>query len=914
MGSAYSGTEFWIEMIGFFTRHMKRNKTIFLAVLIGLIFQTGMNAVEGLNVINIFNDDQGYHDFGRLGFPDIKIPGDSVYFDGHGKTEAKDYITQEGNQLVDTQDKGGNYRMDFRLPSTDMVNAPNVIFIAIEDFNPAHMGCYGGQALTPNIDQLAQEAVIFRNASCDNPVCNPSRTALLTGLRPPTSGVFGNQDNWKEMVLPRIEATLPEHFKNNGYETVKIGKIFHLTFKHPASWSRELPERVSGRQLLGSWSPEVVPLLNEVENDPGTDWFNENLSWGPIDCDPGVFRDGHLATNVESYLAEEHEDPFFLAVGFHAPHVKFAAPSQFFDLYDLDEIDLPDNPPDDLADIPTIHSKNTLHSIIDDITWKDIKRAQFACMSYVDWCVGTIMESVRANDLEENTIIVIWTDHGLMLGEHFQWGKGGSKLFNETTQVGCIWKVPGITPEGVISNSMVETIDFFPTWFDLCNIEPPVHVQGSSFKALLEDPSQVGKKAGFSWGSQKRLSVQTGRFRLNMDTDLDPSSFELYDHEIDPNEYVNLRSDPMYADTIQQLISYYLKEFDDSKPVEGVSIFSCPASKIESGSFYQLNASVIPIDAAEDGLTWRSSNTEIATVDAQGLVMALSTGVVTIQAETLDGGFIAACEIEVYRTEVAVYGVSIGDCPRYAMETGNTHQLTAKVAPADATDGSVTWASSNPEVATVDETGLITGISQGTATITITTNDGGFSSTCKVGVMSSAISVTGIAMSGCSTGELAVGDTLQLRGIVSPQDADDKTVLWSSTDTSVAVVDYSGLVTIKSEGNTTIIATSHDGGFTDECMIVAQGNIGTTVPGKHLSDNGIRVYPNPVKDVLNIVIPGDNSKKQITIYNTSGQVLFIHNIQTDHAEIEVSKLPPQQMIFIRVISGAHAAYFKISIQ
>lgn len=434
---------------------------------------------------------------------------------------------------------------------------PNVLFIAIEDFNPEHLGCYGGQALTPNIDRVAAEGMVFRNAFCDVAVCNPSRTALLTGLRPQSSGVYGNADDWRELALPKIGFTMPQHFKNNGYETVRIGKMFHLNMGHPDSWSKELPERIEGRKLLSSWHQEVVPLLKKVEGDNGKGWFNQNLHWGPIDCQPGEFRDGHYVTSVENYLAESHDQPFFLGVGFHAPHVKFAAPKQFFDLYQLDEINLPDNPPNDLVDVPSGIEKNTLHGSIDSLTWRDIKRAQFACISYVDWCIGKVLDALENNNLKDNTIIVIWTDHGFGLGEHFQWSKGGNKLFSEITQVGCIWKVPGMTPQGTVSNSVVETIDFFPTWFELCNIEIPSRAQGKSFVNILKDPSVQVKNAAFTWGTRNRLSVQTERYRLNLDRDLDPSSFELYDHKYDPDEYINVSCNPQYSETIDQLVSYY---------------------------------------------------------------------------------------------------------------------------------------------------------------------------------------------------------------------------------------------------------------------------------------------------------------------------------------------------------------------
>ena len=434
---------------------------------------------------------------------------------------------------------------------------PNVIFIAIEDFSPKHFGCYGGKAVTPNIDALAKEGVVFKNAFCQAPVCNPSRTSLLTGLRPPSSGVYGNADEWKEMALPKISATMPQHFKNNGYDAVKVGKLFHYPMEHPESWSRELKTPVEGRKILGSYSTEVIPLLNKLAPVEGGGYFTSDLQWGPIDCEPGEFRDGHYATVASEYLTEKHEKPFFLALGFHAPHVKFAAPKQFFDLYDVNDIELPDNPVNDLDDVPAINSKATVFEVMDSTEWRDIKRAQFACISYVDWCIGEVLQAIKDNKLDKNTAVVIWTDHGFLLGEHFQFSKGGNKLFEETANVGFIWKVPGITPEGVISESVVETIDIFPTLFDLCDLPVPDHVEGKSFVPLLKNPSMPWKKAAFTWGTRKRVSVQTERYRFNTDTDINPNSFELYDHKYDPDEYINVSCNQQYKTVIDSLILFY---------------------------------------------------------------------------------------------------------------------------------------------------------------------------------------------------------------------------------------------------------------------------------------------------------------------------------------------------------------------
>lgn len=434
---------------------------------------------------------------------------------------------------------------------------PNVVFFAIEDFSPKHLGAYGGKAKTPNIDAIASEGVIFKNSFCAGPVCNPSRTSLFTGLRPPTTGVFGNTDDWKKMALPMIPTTLPNHFHNNGYNAVWAGKMYHHQKEHPEGWTRELETPVKGRKMLSSYSPEVMEVLNSLPHQDVGGYFVTDLQWGPVDCDPGAFRDGHYATVASEFLAQKHDKPFFMAIGFHAPHLKLAAPKQFFDLYDVNEIELPENPENDLDDIPLIKTKTEIFEVMDSAQWRDIKRAQFACISYVDWCIGQIVQSLKKNNLYDNTIVVIWTDHGFMQGEHFQFSKGGNKLFEETNNVAFIWKVPGLAPEGVASESVVEDIDMFPTLFELTGITIPEHVQGKSFVPLLKNPTMPWKDAGFTWASPRRVSIQTERYRFNTNTNFDPALFELYDHKYDPRENINVSCNPQYEPVIEKLIGYY---------------------------------------------------------------------------------------------------------------------------------------------------------------------------------------------------------------------------------------------------------------------------------------------------------------------------------------------------------------------
>lgn len=320
-------------------------------------------------------------------------------------------------------------------PAAAMPKHPNVVFIAIEDFSPQRLGCYGGPVRSPNIDQLAADGVLFEKAYCMSPVCNASRTALFTGLRPDTTGVFSNSQDWREM-LPGI-TTMPMHLRAHGYDTVRIGKMYHGLWEHDASWTDVISE-IHDRSITGAKRPVISPKKPPTGK-------RDNLKWGPTGNDPTGDRDGQIAEQAVRFLATDHERPFFLGIGFHSPHLAFRAPDRFHELYPPEEIELPQTPVDDLEDTP-IGGPHADQRRLSTEEWRQVVSSHYAAISYSDWCVGKVLDALDRTGRADDTIVVLWSDHGFMLGEHFLWRKGD--LYEMSARVAFIWRVPSVTPKG----------------------------------------------------------------------------------------------------------------------------------------------------------------------------------------------------------------------------------------------------------------------------------------------------------------------------------------------------------------------------------------------------------------------------------------------------------------------------------
>jgi uncharacterized sulfatase len=431
---------------------------------------------------------------------------------------------------------------------------PNVLLLMSDDL-AATLGCYGHpQAKTPHLDALARRGVVFSKAYCQFPHCNPSRSSMLTGMRPNTTRVTNNEDNLYKNH-PGV-LTMPHHFRENGYATARCGKIFHLG----------VPSGLESMDDPQGWD-FGTPFESELPFPPGRQSLvqvrrgkKDGLGWQEIPGDDDQLVDGVFAKTAIEWLGKrEGGKPFFLAVGFHRPHLPLVAPAKYFDLYPFESITLAEAPPDDEADIPEPARNGAVPSYMLTATSEQRRaaiRAYLACVSYVDAQVGRLIASLKEAGLDDNTIILFTSDHGWHLGEHGLWHK--RSLFEESARVPFILATPGMKTAGQRSNSLIELTDVFPTLCDLCGVSAPKQLEGKSLRPFIENASaeihtaaftqaRRGKKAEF-WGR----TIRTVRWRCT-EWNEGRNGIELYDHETDPQEYTNLASDPKHAATLQEL-------------------------------------------------------------------------------------------------------------------------------------------------------------------------------------------------------------------------------------------------------------------------------------------------------------------------------------------------------------------------
>ena len=441
---------------------------------------------------------------------------------------------------------------------TTSLDRPNVLFIAVDDLNVA-LGTYGDYptAKTPNIDRLASEGIRFDRAYAQDPLCNPSRTSVLSGRRPASTNVYGN------FVAPRTHmgdvVMLPELFRANGYFTARVGKIAHGRYEDSVTW--DISENAARREhyLPGvdhsqvrdnSWIEAAedglsrAEILGHLGRPTGMP-----LTWRATDETEDETPDGRTARRVIEFMRERHEKPFFIGAGFHKPHQPWVAPSSFFDQHPIEDVALPQEPPDDRVDIPA----PALGGYPEDPDHTDEQKRQaiaayHATVTLIDVQVGLLLDALVELGLEESTIVVFVSDHGFHLGEHGgQWRK--HTQFEESTRVPLIVRAPsGVA--GSATDALVELVDLYPTLADLCGLTIPDGLEGTSFRAVIEDPEIAWKSAVFSEvqrnGAHGR-SIRTARYRFTEWTPLDgedAAEFELYDLERDPREYDNLAAVP----------------------------------------------------------------------------------------------------------------------------------------------------------------------------------------------------------------------------------------------------------------------------------------------------------------------------------------------------------------------------------
>ncbi len=463
-------------------------------------------------------------------------------------------------------------------PPSKSKKLPNVLVILSDDLNTA-LGCYGHPLVkSPNIDRLARRGVRFERAYCQFPLCNPSRSSFMTGMRPDTTGVLDNGLKFRDKHPDVV--TMPQLFRNHGYLAARVGKIYHYG----------VPNQIGtpGLDDPPSWETTVNPKGRDVADEskifsikPGSG-FGATLSWLAAEGDDREQTDGIGAEAAIRLLEENKDRPFFLAVGFYRPHTPYVAPKKYFDMYPLDTIKVVSEPGRAGVPQPALTVNPADYGISDDLKRQAIQ-AYHASTTFMDAQVGRVLDALDRLKLTENTVVVFFSDHGYHLGEHGLWQK--MSLFEESTHVPLIFAGPGVKAAGASSPGIAELIDVYPTLADLCGLTPPSHLQGKSLRPLLDEPGREWSKpaitevtrgggGGGGGNAQAKAKVQakekaktkknqnnppfrgytirTDRYRYT-EWDQGRRGRQLYDHKTDPAEQKNLADEPDMAGVVEQL-------------------------------------------------------------------------------------------------------------------------------------------------------------------------------------------------------------------------------------------------------------------------------------------------------------------------------------------------------------------------
>ncbi len=526
---------------------------------------------------------------------------------------------------------------------------PNVLFLVVDDLRP-ELGCYSKDYIkSPNIDGLAKSGMVFNRAYCQQAVCSPSRSSVMTGTRPDTTKVWDLVTSFRD-ALPDV-VTLGQQFKANGYFVQGMGKIYHGGLDDAPTWSVPWQEPKAPVYALAADAALVGVNVQPVDEDgkgnkgasadayslPKTNAVSADVSAGektgkkakkngkkgkakagvtadattgaaaaaggdggkansrgPIyecaDVPDNTFTDGKTADLAVKTLDEmsKKSQPFFLAVGFHKPHLPWVAPKKYWDMYDPAKIDLAPNQflPKDAPDYAVLPNDGEVRAykgvppsgeIPADVQHK-LKQAYFASTSYTDALVGQVLAELDRLHLRDNTIVVLWGDHGWKLGEHMAWGKH-SNVENDVNAP-LIFSAPGMKAAGAHSDALVEFVDIYPTLCDLAGIPKPGHLEGTSVKPLLDDPKLPWKSAAFSQyprnaghtgaGKLMGYTMCTDRYRLTVwvsNTDHSKvDATELYDHQTDPQENYNIAKKPENAELVANLMAQWKAGWQAAKP------------------------------------------------------------------------------------------------------------------------------------------------------------------------------------------------------------------------------------------------------------------------------------------------------------------------------------------------------------
>jgi arylsulfatase A-like enzyme len=462
------------------------------------------------------------------------------------------------------------------IPTADAIETGkmNILFLDIEDCRADVWGCYGNPICkTPNVDRLAASGVRFSRAYCQYVCCNPSRSSFLTGLRPHTTGVLSNSHHSREHLPPGTKS-LPQLIKAGGYYTANVAKLFHSSGAENEEDMRAF-DRIEMQNRPSSWEgpPAImkfppVPRRSDLGPAPnkGTkqwDAYRRKRSdrYGDSGLTDAQEHDGRVAQIAAALLREfsEHQRHFFLSVGSSRPHTPLICPKKYIDMYDPREIPMPKAPRGADRGVPEIAVRFGRSADIfmsrkpTPQQTREAIAAYYACVTFLDTHLGVVLDALDQSGLADNTIVIFFSDHGFHLGEHGHWSK--YTLFEQSTRVPMIVRVPGLTPAGAVCEEIVELVDLVPTIGELAGVQLPANLEGTSFAPLLADPQRPWKKGALTvFGNRgEHNSIRTKRFRYTEWQHKDQQIQELYDLETDPWETINLANQPSTAEKQQEL-------------------------------------------------------------------------------------------------------------------------------------------------------------------------------------------------------------------------------------------------------------------------------------------------------------------------------------------------------------------------
>ena len=464
---------------------------------------------------------------------------------------------------------------------------PNVLFISVDDLND-WVGCLGGhpQATTPNIDRLAASGMLFTNAHCAAPACNPSRTAIMTGIAPNKSGVYNNRQAMRE-VLPDAEL-IPKYFSRHGYWSGGSGKILHY-FTDARSWDAYFPPKETEDPFPRTLYPKKRPL----SLPRGGPWQYIETDWGPLDATDEEFGGDWLVSKwIGEQLQKEHDKPFFLACGIYRPHEPWFVPKKYFDQFPVEDIQLPPGyKANDLDDLPPAGQRNGQQRYFKHIReqkqWKHGIQGYLASIAFADAMLGRVLEALENGPNRDNTIVVLWSDHGWHLGEKQHWQKYSA--WRVCTRVPLIVRVPkgtvgldnGTAPASRCSQP-VNLLSLFPTLTELAGLPPKKGNEGPSIVPLLKNPKADWPHVSVTYlGKPGSFGLSTADWRYIKYAD---GGEELYDTAADRYEWTNLSADPKHADKLAELRRLGPKQFAKLVPPKTASLPKLPWHAVADGA------------------------------------------------------------------------------------------------------------------------------------------------------------------------------------------------------------------------------------------------------------------------------------------------------------------------------------------